>query len=103
LASPPDWIVRAFRGTQVDAFWPSILDWAVDARFVPVPDARGHFVHAGFISALDEVCPHLAASARALQPAARRPFWITGHSLGAALATVAANRFSSNPSCVALT
>jgi hypothetical protein len=94
VASTPDWIVLAFRGTQVDAFWPSMLDWAIDARFMPVPDASGHWVHAGFMSALDEVWSEIEASIRALQADARRPFWITGHSLGAALATVAANRFS---------
>lgn len=31
VASSGGWIVLVFRGTQVDAFWPSIVDWCSDA------------------------------------------------------------------------
>jgi triacylglycerol lipase len=91
VASSPAWIVLAFRGTQVDDFWQSVLDWTTDARFVPVLDAHGHWVHAGFKSAVEEVWRDVTDHIRNLQASQRRPLWICGHSLGAALATIAAN------------
>jgi triacylglycerol lipase len=84
VASTDDWIVLAFR------------DWTTDARFVPVLDAHGDWVHAGFKSAVDEVWRDVTGHIRALQTTKRRPFWICGHSLGAALATVAANLCSAD-------
>ena len=97
VASTNDWIVLAFRGTQVDDFWSSVVDWAVDARFVPAHDGHGNWVHAGFLSAIREVWKDVAAHVAQLQRDRARPLWITGHSLGAALATVAANLCSDEP------
>jgi triacylglycerol lipase len=91
VMSMPDAIVLAFRGTQVDTFWSSVLDFTVDAQFLPVADSHGDLVHAGFLSALAEVWTHVAAHLEAEQAKRPRPLWITGHSLGAALATLAAN------------
>ncbi|HKE84621.1 MAG TPA: lipase family protein [Vicinamibacterales bacterium] len=91
VASTDDWIVLAFRGTQVDDFWQSVLDWTIDARFVPVLDSHGDWVHAGFKSAIEQVWPDVSGRVRTLQATRRRPLWICGHSLGAALATIAAN------------
>jgi triacylglycerol lipase len=85
------WIVLVFRGTQVDDFWQSVLDWTIDARFVPVLDSHGDWVHAGFRAATGEIWPEVSSHIKALQTAKHRPLWICGHSLGAALATVAAN------------
>jgi triacylglycerol lipase len=97
VASTNDWIVLTFRGTQVDDFWQSVLDWTIDARFVPILDAHGDWVHAGFTHALEEVWRDVAGLVRGLQSARRRPLWICGHSLGAALATVAANLCADDP------
>lgn len=91
VASTSDWIVLVFRGTQVDDFWQSVLDWAIDVRFLPVRDDHGDRVHEGFRSAVKDVWPDVSAYILSLQRTRNRPLWITGHSLGAALATVAAN------------
>jgi hypothetical protein len=90
--SMADAIVLAFRGTQVNDFWASVLDFAADVAFLPVPDSHGHLVHAGFLKAIDEVWSDVEAYLLAEQARRPRPLWITGHSLGAALATIAGNR-----------
>ena len=94
VASLPDALVLVFRGTQLDDFWSSVLDFLIDAKFLPVPDAAGHLVHAGFQVALDEVWTEVEGHLRREQARQARPLWVTGHSLGAALAMLAANRLS---------
>jgi hypothetical protein len=75
----------AFRGTQPD----SIEDLLTDARahFGPWPEAGGR-VHAGFAAAARAVLPSVRQWLAVNGPA---DLILTGHSLGAALATIAAS------------
>jgi triacylglycerol lipase len=73
----------AFRGSERDP-----LDWIRTAQFHPVPGELGGHVHSGFHGALDEVWDEVAADLAG----GDRPLFVTGHSLGGALATLAAAR-----------
>lgn len=88
VAAGDGFAIVTFRGTEPDQS-SDIFD---DANFALVPwDTTGASVHAGFLHALDRVWPKLAPQLEALASSHR--IWFTGHSLGAALATLAAARF----------
>jgi pimeloyl-ACP methyl ester carboxylesterase len=82
------------RGAQVTADQPSgklvFLNWrdvVSDVNFGMGPDG----IHRGFRQALDQANLWEAIQSH-LQTLSSRPVWFTGHSLGAALATIAAAR-----------
>lgn len=83
--------IVAFRGTQPDE-WHDLFDIS---RFVPIRWDVGR-VHQGFAAALDKVWHPLHAALLALPGTCR--IWLTGHSLGAALASMTAVRIGNHAS-----
>lgn len=73
----------AFRGTETDR----PPDWIRDAQFSPMEGEFGTEVHSGFHNALNEIWDEVSAALAGTDPVVP-----TGHSLGAALATLAAAR-----------
>ncbi len=86
---PDAMLVLAFRGTQVT----SIHDISADLRAHLVAAPGGGRAHAGFLAAFDKVRAPLEA-ALARHPGI--PLYITGHSLGGALALVATRYLGSD-------
>ena len=87
--------VVAFKGTDSR----SVYNWAENMRYwrsdlpLPVPGADGSLVHTGFYASWNSsaLAPNLTAAAgRLVERFPGRPLYVVGHSLGAALATVAA-------------
>ncbi|WP_327063854.1 lipase family protein [Kitasatospora purpeofusca] len=81
-------IVIAFRGTEPQ----QIRDWLSDASTPPWPGpARTGYLHYGFGEALESVFPDVRKAVTELRTD-DRGVWLTGHSLGGALAMLAAAR-----------
>ncbi|HAM72840.1 MAG TPA: lipase [Verrucomicrobiales bacterium] len=86
VASRADMVLVAFRGTEPD----DLKDWITDADCVQATTEVGG-VHYGFWSALESIWEPLLAAIESHQDRAQS-LWFTGHSLGAALATLAVAR-----------
>lgn len=87
VVAQADFVVAAFRGTQPDE-WKDVI---ADANIALVPWRTG-LVHLGFKQAFDVIRPRLDAILARLTPG--RTLWFCGHSLGAALATLAADHYA---------
>jgi hypothetical protein len=90
-----------FRGTEIRGrdeqlpkfdFANVVADIRTDAMIKLVNSGQGGRVHRGFKDALDQIWNGLAGHLTQLASEGKK-LWFTGHSLGAALATLAADRF----------
>lgn len=100
LAQNDDHIVVAFRGTESPASFEGLKDWlltdAVNLLIIPqgrlgtdlIAAGVGAKFHQGFVSAFEEISTPLFAALKEETARRDRPIWVTGHSLGGAVALI---------------
>jgi triacylglycerol lipase len=84
VAGNGELVLVAFRGTEPT----KLKDWMTDAKIKKVSGKGGGHVHRGFKAALEAVSSDMAATVRRFRDSGQ-PVFVTGHSLGAALAGLA--------------
>lgn len=83
LVEHADYLCLTFRGTD------EARDWLDNVNVLPDQALFGSF-HRGFLASVRDVWEPLFARLEALQAERPRPLFLTGHSLGGSMATVAA-------------
>jgi hypothetical protein len=90
--------VISFRGTELRSL-STLRELVTDLSTMPIDFPEGGRVHRGFCRALEEVWPGEKGCEQAIEKLSKgepgRPIWFTGHSLGAALASLAFARVPS--------
>jgi triacylglycerol lipase len=90
VVSSDDLIAVVFRGTEND------LDWKTNFRFQFIELQGGARVHAGFFLAYMGIRETLFPAVKKLVKKKPRPVYVTGHSLGGALAMMATAELSNH-------
>ncbi len=100
IAQNDDHIVVAFRGTESPMTLEGLKDWlltdAVNLLIIPqgrlgtdlIAAGVGAKFHQGFVGAFEEISTPLMAALKEETAKRDRPVWVTGHSLGGAVALI---------------